>query len=98
MIDDLAARQWASLQHYSTTPSLHYSVLLGESWLEQLFVVRGRVRERIIDSLAISRRSVHNTVEIFLHINLLYEQPFAPHGLGVFDQNSRRPVDAPHPK
>jgi hypothetical protein len=43
----------------------------GRVGAEELIVIGGCVRERIIDTLAISGRSVHKAIEIFLDIDRL---------------------------
>ncbi len=66
---------------------------------KKLIVVRGSVRERIVDATAIPLRGVHKSVEVFLVIDRLEEHPFGTNRLGVFDQNSGGAIDAPilHP-
>src|SRR6516162_7769156 len=61
-----------------------------------LLVVRRGVPEGVIDPPAMPFRSIHKPVEIFFDIDGLQDQAFIPNGLGVFDQNSRGTVDAPH--
>src|SRR6202030_111720 len=65
---------------------------------QKLLVVRRCVRERIVEATGIPLRGVHKSVEIFLDIDRLEEQPFVTNRLGVFDQNSCGAVDTPHPK
>src|SRR6516164_7145322 len=70
----------------------------GVFWLDKLLVVRGGVPEGVIDPPAMPFRSIDKPVEIFFDVDRLQDQAFIPNGLGVFDQNSRGTVDAPHPE
>jgi hypothetical protein len=67
-------------------------------WLDKLLVVRGSVPKRVIDPTAIPFRSIHKSVEILFDIDRFQDQAFVPSHVGVFDQNSRGTIDAPHLK
>ena len=43
-------------------------------------------------------RDVHKSVEVFVDIDRIEEQAFAPSHVGVFDQNAFGAIEAPHLK
>src|SRR6516225_11129373 len=85
------------------TPTAIKSEFLGcrcgpKMEIVKLLVVRGCVREGIINVPAIPIRRVHKSVELFVDIDRIEEHAFVPSHVGVFDQNSFRAIDAPHLK
>lgn len=54
------------------------------------------IPERIVEATAIPVRRVRKSVEIFFDVNWFEDESSVPNRLGVFDQNSGRPIDAPH--
>src|ERR1700758_4170973 len=64
----------------------------------QLPIIRRSVREGIVKPIAVPFRGIDKSVQIFLDIYRLEKQAPVAYFFGVFDQNSRRTIDAPHPE